>query len=625
MGDDCNTALNAAERNAIGSGRATKGGATAPLIRYITNLQRSIDNEINNLGGYIASAGTSRNLVLALQQMHYTLGRAKAAGTQCLQDLQAEVRANGTLNSLKWILKNQWSNNMEGKVADCFVLQAAGLAAAVVGLCCEGNADNLHGAAPFAHIFFAALGGCSPKMPLTVIEDIASLVGNLWDNSRSTTLSVVQSHSMVVERAASFLSSAIQDDSDFSQERKEAAVTLLQDWLSCGGRVEKRAARGMVGQLSNEEGDGYFTSTDASVRALGERVARKAIDDPQLVSADDVKNMLEGVNVLILSGPVDNARDKDLVCVAFEDYPGDLNYVDLDGWVSSDDGKQCSLLLEAASKALEYRVVCKGREISRSDYEEAFRTGKGFHTMVPLVQAPANFAEHALRSLAAISQARDSERVEQIVGVSAFSQDVPHNNVEQIVDLGTLQALLGEPSPDAKPSPSYVEQTLTSSVEARRNAARLLAQSLQSKAGLDMVKTSGEKCIKEFVDLSMKLREDGKCNTESFHDMLQVFWIISKNRPGPLCRYISEDMMNVLVVTSNEKDTMPGAYARDILQVLMKNNECKRQLLPILNRDDELHNSTHEYDAERVLRRELRGTPAGRTPAGHRAAMAQID
>jgi len=219
-------------------------------------------------------------------------------------------------------------------------------------------------------------------------------------------------------------------------------------------------------------------------------------------------------------------------------------------------------------------LLKKDRELERDNFEDAFHAGNGYFVVIPLVQGPQAFAEHALLALAVMAQTSS-------------------DNVNHIVGLSTIHAVIGMPSPAAKPMPSYVDQTLKTSASARKHAAKLLARTTGTQVCMEMLKNAGEKCIKQLVKLASQVREDGKGNLESFHDMLHVFFTISQLRPGPLCRYISPDLMNLLVELSQDPSQ---DMAGEIVKILRQDPICEKSILPMVERmeagkaedDDEL-------------------------------------
>merc|ERR1712217_585379 len=260
-----------------------------------------------------------------------------------------------------------------------------------------------------------------------------------------------------------------------------------------------------------------------------------------------------------------------------------MRYIDLDGWEASDDGQHCIRLLQAVSKTLEYRLLLKDRELERDNFEEAFHAGNGFFVTIPLIQGPASFAEPALLSLAVISQ-------------------TSLDNVNHIVHLSAFHALIGMPCPEAKPMVSHLDHTLKSSPAARKHAAKLLSRTVETQVAMELLKNAGEKCIKELVKLASNVRDDGKGNIESFHDMVHVFYAISQFRPGPLCRFIPEDMMNVFVeIAKGREDNTITERARAIVQMLMNDVICEQMLIPIIKRSEEEYEQSYDIEDDLKL------------------------
>ena len=73
----------------------------------------------------------------------------------------------------------------------------------------------------------------------------------------------------------------------------EAALLLL-DLLALGGRLKRRALRGLLPQLT-----GLFRNAQPAVRTLGELVAKNAVDDPQLMDHLQVLEALKGMRRMI--------------------------------------------------------------------------------------------------------------------------------------------------------------------------------------------------------------------------------------------------------------------------------------------------------------------------------------
>lgn len=276
--------------------------------------------------------------------------------------------------------------------------------------------------------------------------------------------------------------------------------------------------------------------------------------------------MLASVSLLVSSGPLKNAKDSEIAAVAYDEFNQQavMRYVDLQGWDTTDDGQHAALLLEAVSRSLEFRLLLKDRELEKDSFQQAFFEGDGFLVVVPLIQGPPALAEHAMRCLSVIAQA-DDDAVNHIVGLS------------------TVQALLGLPCPDPKPMPSYVDDTLKASASARRHTAKLLSRCVETEAAMELLNHGPEKVVKSLVKLAMDVREDTG-NMDSFHDMLHVFYTISQFRPAALCRFITIEMMNLLVIIGTQEDSTPAGYAQGIIQMLMRDVKCEKMLMPIIDR-----------------------------------------
>jgi hypothetical protein len=360
---------------------------------------------------------------------------------------------------------------------------------------------------------------------------------------------------------------------------KDQASALLFELFAVGGRIEKRALRGAVPLLAGPAGYGFFTADAAPVRALGESVAYKAMADPSLVSPLEVRNLVLGASLLLCSGPLADAKEKDLAVASFGDAGSKMQYTDLQGFDTTEDGQHCALLLQAVAKALEFRLLRKGRELERDNFEDAFHEGGGYYVVVPLLQGPAAFAEPALSLLATLAQ-------------------TSLDNVNTIVGLSVFHCLIGIPQPAVKPMPSYIDDTLKTSAVARKSAAKLLAKTVETQVAVELLRNAGEKCIKGLVKLTSSTRQDGKLYIEAFHDMLQVFFTISETRPGPLCRYMLDDLMNHFVDISNAPDDNDVTFhARSIVQMLMKDPACEKKLLPMIQRAE----GSATYDPEEEL------------------------
>jgi len=181
------------------------------------------------------------------------------------------------------------------------------------------------------------------------------------------------------------------------------------------------------------------------------------------LTPEEVKHVLFLVQLLILSGPGDVAADK-MAIVSQTELAGEgakMRYIDLKGFDETDEGKSVVLLLQVVSKALEFRLCLKGREVQKDDFEDAFLAGHGYFVVVPLVQGPTAFAEPALLCLAVLAQSRA-------------------DNAHHIISLSVMHALFGEPTPATKPMPTSVAQTLKTSLVARKYAAKLLSMCIDT-------------------------------------------------------------------------------------------------------------------------------------------------
>jgi len=597
--EECNLALRTQESKAS---RSSVGGATETMLRFIATTTETIQNDIERLGTEVGALTFPPHLATNLKKLEYLLLKATEVEGSCLLDLQTMMRTSGALRMMLQLVREQWKSNLDGKLVDTFKLQALSSIACVMSLACIQHPENVKAISSESHCFFAVLGGCNRKIEADTCVRIINLVAAIWDTCKTRALELVQPHSIVVERAAGFLTKVVlaepthdamgPDSPLLSESAKDTALMLLLDWLACGGRAEKRTLRGMVPCLADPEGGGFFTSSQVAARRVGELIVKKAVEDPQLVSPKDVMNMLIGINVLILSGPADQAGEDEMAIISVDEQqaPAPIRYVDLEDWETSEDGKHAVLLLQAVSKALEYRLLLKDRELDRDTFVQAFTEGGGFCTIIPLLQAPSALAEHALLCISSLCQ---------------YSEDL----VLHIVNLPVIQALLGMPTPEAKPMPSYMDQTLKNSCLARKHTAKILAKCVETEAVVDLLKQTGEKFIKELIKLSMRVREDGKGNLESFHDMLHIIYMISQFRPGPLCRYIPVDMMNLLLdISHGKEDTLPRFYAQSTIDMLMRDSNCEKVLSPLVKRIEE--GTAFSQDPEEELKLQAMLMPA---------------
>eukprot|EP00434_Breviolum_minutum_P002203 symbB.v1.2.001940.t1/scaffold55.1/size374282/22 len=437
------------------------------LMEYIAFISESLEHEINSMKGRHGGTTVLPNAFMALlSKLEYVMLKAEEVEEEVLDSLQALLQTNGVLRHLLNILEAQWKMNMEGKFVDLYKLPGALEVAFVTALICQGNEANLRYLASEAHIMWALLG-------------------------RNQTLEVIQSNS-VVERAAFYLSQAVQssaeDDCLFGPDSphvslacKEQAALLLLDLLAQGGRLKKRALRGILPQLAGRRGSGGFfhrTQAAAAARTLGELVAKNAVDDPQLV--DDPEASAEVTHLLLA------------IQQMVQEDTGDTK-ADLTEWKGS---RYCVILLEVVSKVLEQKLL-KDRELERGAYEAAFKEGQGLEIMVPLIRANPEVALHALRCVCTMAQTY-------------------LENVELIIRLGTIQALLNLESA----SMASMMETLKIP-DGRRYAARILMQCSASKDFMDVIGTQQERSFTlQLVKLGIQLWDDGISSAEAFQDIM---------------------------------------------------------------------------------------------------------
>mmetsp|Transcript_29825 Transcript_29825/g.71022 ORF Transcript_29825/g.71022 Transcript_29825/m.71022 type:complete len:904 (-) Transcript_29825:157-2868(-) len=533
------------------------------LMEYVANVSEDLQKEFSALKAAEAESSFAlpSPLMTILSKLEYILINAQQVEREVLESLQALLQINGVLRCVVNIIQAQWRANLDGKFVDLFKLPGAATVASVAALICEGNEPNLRLLAADTHCFWALLGGCNCKVEKEVCERLISVVHGLWERCRSQSLELVQTHSVVVERAAFYLSQALQasphDDSVsgpdspmVSPASREQAALLLLDVIACGGRLKKRTLRGIMPQLASRSGQGgFFTSPQACVRTLGELVAKNAIDDPQLVSAEEVTQMLRTMRYILDSAPqktvVDAEQDKHMVYMELEGFPA-IRYV--------------ALLLEVISKTLEHKLL-KDRELERETYEAAFNEGDGLLVVLPLLQALPQVAEHALSCLSTISQTY-------------------LENVEKMVRLGALEALMSVPSPKSQPVPSHIEASLAVPA-ARRSASKLLMQCTAAQGFMDVLQANAERFVKELVKLGIQLWMDGAASAESFQDIIHVFHAISLQKPDILSTNLREAPMLQLLLRLEKANVPATPLAADILKTLRKDRSFKRAFAPV--------------------------------------------
>merc|ERR1711971_350469 len=181
---------------------------------------------------------------------------------------------------------------------------------------------------------------------------------------------------------------------------------------------------------------------------------------------------------------------------------------------------------------------------------------------------PAALAEPALRCLAVLAQTSMDNTT--------------------IARLSALPALLGLPCPEAKPISSCLGATLKTSATARKFAAKLLSKLVETTIAMDLLMTAGEGYVKELLKLALNVHQDGKGNLESLHDMLQVFYVITEVRPGPLAHYMTQELLHLFAELAQAPDDNDVTVRmKAIVAMLKKDPTCKKSLVPILQRLEE--------------------------------------
>jgi len=546
------------------------------LMEYIAFISESLEHEINSMkgrhGGGLGTAVLPNAFMALLSKLEYVMLKAEEVEEEVLDSLQALLQTNGVLRHLLNILEAQWKMNMEGKFVDLYKLPGALEVAFVTALICQGNEANLRYLASEALIMWALLGGCNCKVPSQVCERLVALVFRLWERCRNQTLEVIQSNS-VVERAAFYLSQAVQssaeDDCLFGPDSphvslacKEQAALLLLDLLAQGGRLKKRALRGILPQLAGRRGSGgFFHRTQAAVaaRTLGELVAKNAVDDPQLVDdPEEVTHLLLAIQQMV------------------QEDTGDTK-ADLTEWKGS---RYCVILLEVVSKVLEQKLL-KDRELERGAYEAAFKEGQGLEIMVPLMRANPEVALHALRCVCTMAQTY-------------------LENVELIIRLGAIQALLNFESA------SMAMMETLKIPDGRRYAARILMQCSASKDFMDVIGIQQERSVLQLVKLGIQLWDDGISSAEAFQDIMHVFHAIAVGpRPDILSRHLRETEMLQLLLRLEKNQVPSSPLAAEILKTLRKDRDFKRAFAPVKR----LYDEGYDPDLELKLRQQSSAMP----------------
>jgi hypothetical protein len=353
-------------------------------------------------------------------------------------------------------------------------------------------------------------------------------------------------------------------------EARTNAIAILQSWIATGGRIEKRGVRGLVGQLCTNAGDGLLISDEARVWSLAMNTLKKVVSEPSLLSAEDIESYLATVDRIIIEGPMAETPEDNLATIEFDELNSQgasMTYFDLEAFENQDAGTQTAMMLQAVASALDFRLLQKDRELGRDDYEAAFSRGRGWFILTPLIQGPPAFSVPAMHALGVMAK---------------MSQE----NSVHLACLGGISPILGHPSPDPKPMPNYIERTLKESVEGRRYAARLLAETSDVEAVTDQFRRGGEATVKIVMRLVLQIREDGQLSIQAFHDMLRVMCCTAKFAPEVLYRNTPEDILNVLVDMSQSAND-PQSFATRTLQSLMADPVAEKRLLPIMRRAED--------------------------------------
>jgi len=536
-------------------------GPSGPLLRFLGTLVQTLQTGVVSSTRELADAVLPISLSKALLKMECLFSKAEG---DTLIDLQSLFRTNGGLRTLLHIVQVQWQSNLDGKVIDMYKLDSLCTVLSVLSLSCD--AEGIQMAASEAPAFFAALGGCNRKVDAALCTNLLTLVSKVWDTCKSATLEVIQPCSVVVERAAAFLSRLVlSEDSNgpdapvVSANDKEKASALLREWFAAGGRVEKRTVRGAVPMLASFDGTGLLTADEKSIRDLGESFLQKVLADPSLLSTTDVTNLLVGVQLLIMYGP---GSDSSALAIALEGVGtagSTMRYADLESWATCEDGRYAASMLAVVAKAVEYRLL-GSHMLGREDYVAAFVAGKGWALCIPLAQGPAAFSAPALKCMCAMPS------------VPAFASPA-------------LSAIMGFPSPESKPMTSYVGKSLRTDTNVRRHSAKLLSKCVRHEGFLDLLKKDGEKCMQELTKLLTDISLDGKSSLEAFHDMLYIFHQIAQTLPDPLIKHATKDMLTMLVGTARHLvEEAPQFYAKGILSTLRLNRKCAKVIAEIESR-----------------------------------------
>lgn len=540
----------------------TSDGPMAPLLRFVSQSVSSMKMMTTN-SSVLGDALFPPELQSVLLKLEYVFSKADG---EALADLQTLLRANGGLRSLLQTVKMQWKCNLEGKSVDMYKLDSLCTVLSIIALACDGAPESIKLAASEAPALFSALGGCNRKVSAEFTSSLLGLVSQVWSTCKSAASDALQSNTAGVELASATLAKLILNETlDGSSSLdapvvgkadKDKAFDLLSGLSSAGGRLEKRSDRGAVPMVASFDGTGFLTAEGAQYRKLGALLLEKATKDASLLSATDVRNLLIGVQLLIMCGTKPQAS---LVGgVNLGAWAGTERKVDLEAWLKAEDGQNAKLMLGAVAAALEYRLL-RSHELGKGEYEDAFAAGYGWTVCIPLLEAPADFAVPAMTCMGAMPSMPS--------GASAML-------------LGSLLK-----------TPAQVKKGLAESPSFRSCAAKILSKCTGTECPSDILK---EETIAVLVKLIMGVSLDGKSSLEALHDMLYTFYQISQSMQycpknavdaAQKCMYTNDSFMTMLVTISKAPvEEAPNFYAKGILGTLRLNRQCDKVVQAILSR-----------------------------------------
>eukprot|EP00746_Dinoflagellata_sp_MGD_P072447 gnl/MRDRNA2_/MRDRNA2_29402_c0_seq1.p1 gnl/MRDRNA2_/MRDRNA2_29402_c0~~gnl/MRDRNA2_/MRDRNA2_29402_c0_seq1.p1 ORF type:complete len:920 (+),score=221.56 gnl/MRDRNA2_/MRDRNA2_29402_c0_seq1:106-2865(+) len=579
--EESDLTVRAEVKNPVAAGLPAKTqGAPPEMLAYMKNLIDTLQSECADAGSKIAEVTFPPELAAVLRKAGYLLSKAKMVEGEVLADLQKMLRASGGLLDLLRIIRAQWKEHIDGKKVNMAKLPGLCDVVTLIANACYECTENLKLAAFEAVGLCGALGGCNRETDIDVCEALMQLMNDLWKKCKPKSVEVLQQHSVVVERATTFMAKCLMvvmtddihgpDAPTVCHDARKNAIALLQSWIATGGRIEKRAVRGLEGQLCTASGDGLLISDDSHVWSLAMSTLKKVVSEPSLLSADDIESYLATIDRIIIEGPIAETDEEKMAAIEFDELNSSgaiMRYCDLELFENQDAGKQTALMLQAVASALDFRLLQKDRELGRDDYEAAFSRGRGWFILTPLIQGPPSLSVPAMHALGVLAK-------------------MSSENSLHLACLSGVSPLLGFPTPEPRPMPNYMERTLKESIEGRRHAARLLAETCDVEAVTECLRRGGEATVKLIMRLVMQIREDGKLSIQAFHDMLKVLSCTAKFAPEVLYRNIPEDILNVLVDLSQSAED-PKSFATRTLQSLMADPVAERRLLPIIRRAEE--------------------------------------